>query len=234
MTDTIKEYCQRITELAQQRKQEACTLNRGVADIASFVSLNYENDIIGTESESSGNPIQHLPETLDALLKTGIVKFDHLAFTAEVYVKKVADSEHLTQEQRDEILNRYKHGDLRKEYEENPATDIVEGLFTTVIDWEGNTHHSFTEVKYDDKGQPVFTVIDGSTQKDSTGTLTQTTRLSGVVSNTLNDYRIYCHNLITEDGGKEYADAFHELYKEMGNLRDAVEYIKNLRENENE
>lgn len=218
MAYDIKKYCDLVASLSEIQKQEACLLNRGMADTHSFVSLSYRDDVMTIEGSQSGNPVQNLPDVLDQVMKTGIVKFDALSFTAEVFMRRF-DLANRSRDEVNELVDTYKRGDLEKEYKENPLSDIIEGLFTVAISWAGDTAYCFTEVKYDDKGQPVY----GRMGDDDTPS-----HLQGAVARTLNDYRIHCHSMLGEEGGTEYQESFDDLYNEMGNLRDAVAYIQRL------
>jgi hypothetical protein len=97
----------------------------------------------------------------------------------------------------------------------------MEGLFTVVTTWEGDTAYRFVKVNYDDKGQPVY----GDTGSE---VATPQRNMSGFVTRILNDYREYCRRELSTDEGKEYLEAFDELVKEQGSLAKAVEYIANL------
>lgn len=214
MSSLANQYCDFITELAQHRKSEACLMNRGVADTSSFVSVSYRDEMMTIDSMGGETLVETLPRTLDAVIKTGLMKFDVLAFTAEVYMKP---AEGMTEEE----ANRYKRGDLEKEYQTNPLTDVIEGLFTVVTTWEGDTAYRFVKVNYDDKGQPVY----GDTGSE---VATPQRNLSGFVTRILNDYREYCRRELASDEGEEYLKAFDELVKEQGSLAKAVEYITTL------
>jgi hypothetical protein len=221
MTYSVKDYCDIITKLSKQRKTDACHMNRGVAETTSFVSLSYRNDIMTIEGSATGNPVENLPQVLDQVIQTGVVKFDTLAFTAEVLLRRV-DVAEIRDEELKAMVKNYKRGDLEREFRENPSTDVVEGLFTYAIGWEGDTAYSFTEVKYGDNGQPVYGEPEDSSD-DSTAS-----RMSGSVERTMKDYRKHCRSLLSDDEGQSYSKAFDELYDDVGNLRDAVAYIKGL------
>lgn len=216
---TAERYCEMISGMSQQRKSEACRMNRGVADTDSFVSVAYGDDVMTVDGVFEGNPIENLPKVLDLVLKTGVIQFDALSFTAEVFMKRI---DALSAEERERVAREYKRGDLEKEYKENPLTDVVEGMFTVVITWAGETAFSFVEVKYDDKGQPVFV--------DSTdGTQTPQVRMSGFCKELLDDYRKHCRRELESEEGELYAEAFAELVREEGSLAKAVDYIAKVR-----
>lgn len=213
-----QEYCDLVSELSKSRKSEACSLNSGMTDTTSFVSVWYSNELMAVEATGDGNPVELLPETLDRVIKSGVMKFDALAFTAEVFMKPI---DHLSDEDKQKLAERYKSGDLEKEYKSSPITDIVEGLFTVAITWEGETAYRFVEVKYDDRGQPVYGGDEGEVSAPQRS-------MSGMVARILGDYRDYCRRELATDGGREYLEAFDELVKEQGSLERAVAYIANL------
>lgn len=206
----------RVCELAQSRKSNACDIANGIAECNALILVGYNDAFVGVENTLNGNPIETLPEVLNKIAQTGLIYWHNLSFVTEAFMRTVVGA-------RD--IDKYQQGDLEREYKENPATDIVEGILVHTITWQGETNTRFTPYTYNDKGRPVFADPLDSKNRDIAELAS---RVGGRGVAVLRSFSEYCHNELDSDDGRNYVEALSELIEEKG-LVEAVAYIDKLR-----
>lgn len=102
-------------------------------------------------------PLIHKEDVIDAytdaVKQLPIVPISFVMLAAEGYGK--IDENGVPQEISNE--DGYEHGDLQKEFAENPFSNIREVIIVTAVDWNQETLYSGTCVyTYNDKGVPQF------------------------------------------------------------------------------
>jgi len=122
-------------------------------------------------------PLIHKPDPCDCLTDVignfPIDKFSFLFFIAESYRETAITTDDPDWQDK---IKEYEHGDMAKDFAENPFTTITEILSGFGYDWDlSNRFVAFVDYKYDDKGLPVFTEMeqlsDKADEKDSRGRL---------------------------------------------------------------
>lgn len=209
----------RVSELAKSRKSDACNDANGITECSALVLVGYDDGFVGVENTLTGNPVETLPEVLDKIAQSGLIYWHNLSFVTEAFMRnEVKASE----------LDTYKQGDLEKEYKENPATDIIEGILVHTITWQGETNTRFTPYTYNDHGRPVF----AEPYDAKANTISElASRMGGRGIAVLRSFSEYCHTELDNDKGREYIEALSELIEEKG-LVDAVAHLDKVR-NEN-
>ena len=220
MSNNYHNNCQTITNRARDiailRKAEVCRKARGVADTNSMVLLGYEYDFVGVENTLKGNPIESLPKILNQIAQSGLIYWHNLTFITEAFMR--------TNLERFDI-SKYEHGDLEKDYKENPLSDVVEGFAISTITWEGDSLTQFTPYKYDERGRPKFEEVFAPTTPDGLESLA---RIGGRGIDILKSFANYCREELNSAEGRNYVEAMKELIEEKG-LRDAVAHLSEIR-----
>jgi hypothetical protein len=101
-------------------------------------------------------PLIHKEDVVDCIEDVvkamPIAKFDFIILAVEGYTRSFTDPE----EGRANMKN-MNRGDLQKEFQENPFTDVCEAHVITAINWGADKlWHSVAPYKYDDQGIPQF------------------------------------------------------------------------------
>lgn len=220
MSNNYYNNCQNITNRARDiailRKTEVCRKAKGVADTNSMLLLGYKHDFVGVENTLKGNPIDHLPQILSNIAQAGFIYWHNLTFITEAFMR--------TNLERFDI-GKYEHGDLEKDYKENPLSEVIEGFAISTITWEGDSLTQFTPFGYDDKGRPEFQEVFAPTTPEGFETLA---RIGGRGIEILKSFANYCREELDSAEGRVYVEAVKELIEEKG-LRDAIAYLSEIR-----
>lgn len=151
MATELFETNENVCLIAKQLKRSACEEAGGSANLDSCLFFDVGGDgFLGVSACKQGNPVDLLPETLDAVHHRGVRRFESVSFVTDVYFRSVP----LEKVKRSDLG--YQRGDLAKEFADNPFTDIVEALCVFSMSWSGESRVTVLEYKLDDNGLPLF------------------------------------------------------------------------------
>lgn len=149
-------------------KVEMCR-EQPMSDNPNVVCVGYEDkesdkiQVAMCEMEGEGTAVEQLVYTLS---KLPIRRFLFVSMMGEGY-------------QRDALPDDYNYGDMREDFENNPASQVKETVLVNGVTWSGKTHVSrFATYVYDDKGVPVF----GDVVKNVTNAKEDNGRITTVLS----------------------------------------------------
>jgi hypothetical protein len=149
MNTDLMEEVKKIAKIAELRKTELCKEDNGITDMQSFVVFQHGDMFQCAQSGMDGHPFQALPFVLNDAYNEGTSKFDTVSIVVDSYYKPKAQD-----------ADDYKRGDLAQEFKHNPNTVVRECLSVMTYGWDGGSEGMVVEYKYDDRGQPQFTLIN--------------------------------------------------------------------------
>lgn len=147
------ELLARIAETAKETKLELCQEHGGPAD---GMPILLGLDPVGTPfmlpDVLEGHPTDNLAVILNLLAqklneKNETMKWEWLAYIVEGYLN---DSPTV------EELDAHERGDYERDYKNNPASTVKEGLIITLFTWEGDSACATIVYHYGDDGMPVW------------------------------------------------------------------------------
>lgn len=165
---------ERVCGVAKAMKLESCK-DSVSSDLKSFLVFEHGDEMVGLQSGLDGNPVENLPEALRLAYRSGVKRFDSLSFVTDVYFR----------ERPVDGVGEYVRGDLAREFESNPFTDVVEALCVFTMSWSGESRVKVVQYKLDDVGHPVF--FDPSETVVESGE-----RIGGLVKAILDSYVTFC------------------------------------------
>lgn len=170
MSETeILEFAMRNTmELMKDAKVRACEENKGHADLNPMliIGLDIKNEETGEEGiggqmvemclSNGEHPVDALPKMLSDLNESGLAKFHFLMFFVEGFARRVEkpNGEKSIKDLCEDT--NYERGSLEKDFHENPASNVAEGLIITAYSWTGEGASGTQFYKYGDNGLPVY------------------------------------------------------------------------------
>lgn len=149
----MSELLDRIITVAQENKYEVCQDNGGPADIAPIIiGLDDTGTPFMMPDTMEGHPTDNLAYILQHLAnglhdKNGTMKWQWIAYVVEGYLN---DSETI------EGLDEHQRGDYERDYKNNPASTVKEGIIASLYTWEGEDSCQTTVYHYGDDGMPVW------------------------------------------------------------------------------
>lgn len=154
-------------EMAKMMKHEACRDNNGHYDLPPFLIAGIamkdedgEEGIAGAVVEmdlaNGTHPVDVLPKMLSDLHEEGLKKFEWLIFIVEGFAKRADTHGGKTPSDKVPLGDDYERGDLEKDFRENPASEVEEGIIGTLYAWGGQGATLTQFYKYGDDGLPMY------------------------------------------------------------------------------
>lgn len=174
------ELLARIVETAKETKQDLCEEHGGPADgMPILLGLDTAETPFMLPDVLDGHPTDNLGVILNLLAnklneKNGTMKWQWLAYIVEGYLND-ASSE-------DELEN-HERGDYERDYKNNPASTVKEGIIVSLFTWEGESACTTIVYHYGDDGMPVWeNTIEGDESPQ------------GLVPEIFGQFRAYCYH----------------------------------------
>ena len=186
-------------EMIKDAKVRACEENKGHTDLNPMLIIGIDakhpetgEDAIGGQMvemclSNGEHPVDALPKMLSDLSESGLTKFHFLMFFVEGFARRVENPNgeksyaNLYQD------TEYERGSLEKDFHENPASDVAEGLIITAYSWTGEGASATQFYKYGDNGLPVYD------DEAEFSTYEQGNEQQGRVCDVFHKFVKYCH-----------------------------------------
>lgn len=174
------ELLARIAETAKETKYELCQEHGGPAD---GMPVLLGMDSVGTPfmlpDVLEGHPTDNLGIILNLLAnkldeKNETMRWEWLAYIVEGYLNDVPD---------ENFLENHERGEYERDYKNNPASTVREGIIVTLFTWEGESACTTLVYHYGDDGMPVWLE---SLETDESP--------QGLVPEIFGQFRAYCHH----------------------------------------
>jgi len=147
------ELLSRIAETAKETKLELCQEHGGPADgMPILLGLDPTGTPFMIPDVLEGHPTDNLGVILGLLSeklseKNDTMRWEWLAYIAEGYLN---DSPTLNE------LDTHERGDYERDYKNNPASTVKEGVIITMFTWDGDSACTTLVYHYGDDGMPVW------------------------------------------------------------------------------
>jgi len=154
-------------DLMKAMKSSACEENKGHTDLNPMVvvGLDIKDDegneglggqVVEMELSKGEHPVDVLPKMLSDLAESGLHQFRFIMFLVEGFARRAT-----TEEGQKELANLtedggYERGALEKDFHENPASNVEEGIIGTAFAWTGESATLAQFYKYGDDGLPIY------------------------------------------------------------------------------
>jgi len=174
------ELLRRIVETAKEMKVEMCQAHGGPADNGPVI---LGSDSAGTPflipDTMEGHPTDNLGVILGLLSeklseKNDTMRWDWLAYIVEGYLNGSPAV--------DEV-DTHERGNYARDYKENPASTVKEGLIVSMFTWNGDSDCTTLVYHYGDDGMPVWEEALGTDEAPQ-----------GLIPDIFRNFRTYCEH----------------------------------------
>lgn len=174
----MRDILDRLTEASICTKEELCEDNGGPADSAPIIIGMASGLPFMLSDTNDGHPVDNLGMILNAIAegldeKNKTMKWDWIAFVVEGYANKNPDMN---------VVESHEYGSYERDFKNNPASQVSEGIIISVFDWDGNSYCRSLLYHYGDDGMPVW---DEPINTDEA--------MQGRIPDIFEGFRVYCH-----------------------------------------
>lgn len=159
--------------------------NEPMSENPHVMCVAYANDI---ESEAPMAVHMFEMEDGDDVVEQMVATLSHVEIKPFVFVAMMGEAYHRS----DNVPENYEKGDMKTDFETNPASSVKECVIVNAVDWKGKKLHSrVAPYVYDDKGVPRF--------EETISSVVPATPQSGRIAELLSLFVLYMRNEVSKE-----------------------------------